>query len=209
MMAEAMAWVLESSVPNPAKAVLVALANWSDEDNSCSPSIERIAQVASIAPEQVVLELDHLQKSGMIAVRQHRSYRDGTLGVRYYLQLGVAYIPPAASEESHAPVDDGYTEFRRDVVRALVKHPFAFSVYALLVLDADRSGVAQISIRGMAEHGGVTEREVRSALEAILATPYAERLGRSSSDGDRVTVQLRPESDYLRPDLDSFGGGAS
>ena len=198
MMAEAMAWVLESSVPNPAKAVLVALANWSDEDNSCSPSIERIAQVASIAPEQVVLELDHLQKSGMIAVRPHRSYRDGTLGVRYYLQLGVAYVPP----------DDGYTEFHRDVVRALVKHPFAFSVYALLVLDADRSGVAQISIRGMAEHGGVTEREARSALEAILATPYAERLGRSSNDGDRVTVQLRPESDYLRPELDSFGGGA-
>lgn len=57
MTVEALGWVLDSSVPNPAKAVLVALANSSDHEESCSLSTERIAQVASIPPERVRLKL--------------------------------------------------------------------------------------------------------------------------------------------------------
>lgn len=203
---EAMAWVLESSVPNPAKAVLVALASWSDEHESCSPSIERIAYVASIAAEQVVLELDLLEEAGMIAVRPHPSHHDGTLGVRYYLQVGVAYSSAVSSEKPHRAPDDGYTEFHRDVIRTLVQIPLAMSVYGLLVLDANPSGVAEMSVRAVAEFGRVTEREIRTALEAILATPYAELVETSPRDTDHVAMQLRPEIDYVRPDLGPFTG---
>lgn len=203
MTVEAMGWVLDSSVPNPAKAVLVALANWSDHEESCSLSTARIAQVASITPEQVRLELDHLQKAGMIEVRPHHSYQDGTPGVRYYLQVGAVYSPPASSEKPHRAPDDGYTEFARDVIRTLVPLPLAMSVYGLLVLDANPSGVSEMSIRAVAEFGGVTELEIRAALEAILATPYAELLEPLSHDADRVVVQLRSEIDYRRLDESS------
>ena len=203
MMLEAMGWVLDSSVPNPSKAVLVALANWSDEDNSCSPSIERIAQVASISPERVLLELDHLQKTGMVKVQPHHSIEDGTLGVRYYLQIGAEYVPPTASSEPRLPSSDGYTTVRRDVLRALVGNPLAFSVYSLLLVAADQRGVAQMSIRAMAEHGGVAEHEVRSALEAILATPHAVQREPSSIEGDRIIVQLRPDVDFQSPYSDA------
>ena len=200
MTVEAMGWALDSAVPNPAKAVLVALANWSDHEESCFLSIERLAQVASVSPEQVRLELDHLQKSGMIEVRPHHNYQDGALGVRYYLQVGAVYSPAASSEKPHRAPDDGYTEFDRDVIRTLVPLPLAMSVYGLLVLDANPSGISEMSIRAVAEFGGVTEPEIRAALEAILATPYAELLEPLSRDSDRVVVQLRPGIDYRRLD---------
>ena len=97
---DAMSWAIESTVPNPAKAVLVALANWSDENESCSPSIERIAHGASITPEQVTLELAFLEKSGLISVQTHYGDRAGAIAVRYFLQLGVDYPPAAASQDA-------------------------------------------------------------------------------------------------------------
>lgn len=174
---QAMTWAFESSVPNPAKAVLVALANWADQDESCSPSIERIAKVASISPELVQLELNHLQKTGMIKVLPNHSDQGGALGVRYYLQVGVSYAPPPASEsprplradEPQTSVDLGIGTFRKAWVRdrRIVGNPLSLYLYLL----SYEPGVPITVERACAELG-LTAEALSAAQQSLEAAGY-------------------------------------
>ncbi len=209
---QAMAWAFESSVPNPAKAVLGALANWADQDESCSPSVERIAEAASITPEHVLLELDHLQQTGMIKVLPHHNDQGDALRVRYYLQVGVSYTPPPVSESRLSPRADeprtfASTEictFRKAWVRdqRIVGNPLSLYLYLL----SHEPGVP-ITVERACVDLGLTADAVSAAQRSLEAAGYmrtVEVAHPANTNGTRTSGGLpRYAFELLEPELGS------
>lgn len=95
----AVAWAYAQHLPNPRKAILVALADFADEENSCFPGQKKLAFMVGITDRSVRNALAALETSGHIT-RVHRHREDGTrTSDRYTLAVGQVIDTPT-------PVDD-------------------------------------------------------------------------------------------------------
>jgi hypothetical protein len=73
-------------MPSGRKFVAIALANYADENGSCFPSVEKLAQWTSQGEKTVRRHLDDLETEGFLT-RERVRREDGTLGVyRFVLQ---------------------------------------------------------------------------------------------------------------------------
>lgn len=97
MSVKAVAWVLDDLQglkPGPS-LVMLALADFADERNSCFPGQERIAARARCSRRSVIAYLKELQELGLVSV-ERRAYSHGASGVRrssnrYILHVGKTY----------------------------------------------------------------------------------------------------------------------
>lgn len=84
----ALTWAFKKDVkPAGRKFVLVALADFADENHSCFPSVDRLASMTGQSEKSVRDHLNALEEVGLLA--RHRDRRaDGTLtGYRYILPV--------------------------------------------------------------------------------------------------------------------------
>ena len=84
---EALTWAFSHQIKSGPKFVLVALADYADEEHSCYPSIEKLHQKTGIAKKTISTHLSALDKLGFFT-RERRRYNDGNLG-SYRFTLGV------------------------------------------------------------------------------------------------------------------------
>lgn len=77
MSIQAITWALKTDLPTGRKFVLVALANYVDQDNRCWPSQSRLAADTGMDERTVRRHLKTLEEAGILQ-REHRSKSDGT-----------------------------------------------------------------------------------------------------------------------------------
>jgi len=76
---EALTWAFAHQIKSGPKFVLVALADYADEEHSCYPSIDKLRQKTGIAKKTISTHLNTLEKLGFFT-RERRRYQDGNLG---------------------------------------------------------------------------------------------------------------------------------
>ncbi len=92
---EAINWAFSQKVKSGPRFVLVALANYADENNSCYPSYKKLHEKTGIAVKTIGTHLKHLEAAGLISRTQQR-YDDGNFSShRYQLHLDADYTIPA------------------------------------------------------------------------------------------------------------------
>lgn len=100
---EATAWAYRQDLPVGRKFLLVALANYADEDHTCYPGQAKLAAMTGQGERTVRRLLALLEADGYI-VREHRQYADGHRNSdRYTLAVGRDITPRQG-------VDDGAGE---------------------------------------------------------------------------------------------------
>ena len=103
---EWMAWAVKQKTEKPvSKSVLIALANYADEEGFCYPSITRLCEVTECCEKAVRNAIKHLEAIGLLRKGKRRRRKDGTLGVQeYYLTSGtMCQKPEVSNTEPQAP----------------------------------------------------------------------------------------------------------
>ena len=72
MSVQAMAWAWQQKLTKkpPAKAVLVALANFADESGECFPGQERLMEMTELSRASVIRAVEFLQEAGLVTVER-------------------------------------------------------------------------------------------------------------------------------------------
>lgn len=111
MSIQAVAWALSQKIPGTNKLVLIALANYADEETGhCWPSVEKIAKQASCSPRSVHSYIGALRRNGFLDVRSGRS-KAGTVRTNdYWLLMDRAPAPWDAAKgiksDDHEPDEE-------------------------------------------------------------------------------------------------------
>lgn len=88
MSIQAVAWALGQKIPGTNKLVLIALANYADEETGhCWPSVERISKQASCSPRSVHTYVAALKRNGYVDVRSGRSKAGSVRTNDYWLLM--------------------------------------------------------------------------------------------------------------------------
>lgn len=97
MSIEAMTWVWDLNLPSSQKFVLLAIANYADQEGSCYPGQERLCRMTGSSPATVRRSLKSLESAGAFT-RERRTARSGSgrTSDRYYLNL--AWRPVEANK---------------------------------------------------------------------------------------------------------------
>ena len=88
MSIEALNWAKFQKCPTPStKLVLIVLANYADQANSCFPSEAHIAKICEISPRQVRRCIVELEKLALVRTQNrsgtsNRNFLSGDTGVR-------------------------------------------------------------------------------------------------------------------------------
>ena len=100
---EALTWAFKQTIKSGPKFVLVALADYADECNSCYPNFEQISAKTSIAIRSISRHVEDLEKQGFLTTERTRN-STGNLGrYRYSLHLPiwqVGSIPTCQNRQS-------------------------------------------------------------------------------------------------------------
>jgi biotin operon repressor len=92
---KATAWAYDLDLPSPRKFVLVALADFADENGSCFPGQQRLAKMTGLGERAVRNSLKTLEDEGLIT-RLARYENGHRLTDRYRLAIGIP-APDAGS----------------------------------------------------------------------------------------------------------------
>ena len=127
MSIRAMLWVLDelNELPAGPTLVMVALADYADEDGTCWPSQERIAARARASERSVRRHLTWLQEQGLVTVEHRWAQRGAGRSTRvssvYRLPVGKAWTPDEAPKKTAGrrvsagqPVPDNLTGKNED-----------------------------------------------------------------------------------------------
>jgi len=69
---QCMVWAIEQKLPTYEKFVLIMLANYADEKNSCWPSIDTIAENTGLSKSTVLRTVKSLSEKGYLKVGKRR-----------------------------------------------------------------------------------------------------------------------------------------
>lgn len=100
----ALTWAFEQELKSGPKFVLVALADWADEEGSCFPGVPTIAKRVGSVESAVRENLARLKRAGLI-VEERRTRPNGSrTSNRYWLQMsGVVNLAPESGGGDLAP----------------------------------------------------------------------------------------------------------
>lgn len=85
---EYIAWAVSQKVGKPvAKAVLIAMCNYADEEGFCYPSIQKIQDITENGERAIRTAIEFLEQQGFIKRLERRRRKDGTLSVYEYQVL--------------------------------------------------------------------------------------------------------------------------
>lgn len=80
---QAMAWAIKQKTPSTAsKLVLLVLANYADDENSCYPSHDHISTISHCTRRSVITYIKQLEKNGFINVVRTK---DGMKKINRYI----------------------------------------------------------------------------------------------------------------------------
>lgn len=117
MSIQALSWAFKQKTGTAStKLVLVALANYADEQHSCFPSHIHLAEKCEISDRQVRRCLDDLCRAGLLTKKQ----RAGTSN-RYYLGVDTHVLPGADARvlPPRTPMSDNTKSIRKQKRRSL------------------------------------------------------------------------------------------
>lgn len=96
---EAITWAFKQSLPMNEKFVLVSLADYADENNSCFPSMKKTAERIGCSPQTVRTLVKKLEARGLVEVQPREHEHGGSKSNRYVLAVGGQNIrPPIKSQ---------------------------------------------------------------------------------------------------------------
>lgn len=112
MSVSALTWAFGLQNINPArKFLLVALANYADENNSCFPGQEKLAHDVGVSVSTIRRALKELEADGFVA-RERRQGADGyRTSDRYFLQVNMT-ANPKSDDSYRSPVDGENDSYR-------------------------------------------------------------------------------------------------
>ena len=85
---QAMSWAVTKKCPTPtSKLILILLANYADEHNSCFPSRDKIAELSNCDERTVRRSLKQLSEAGFLRVESRYRPDGGQTSNRYYLSM--------------------------------------------------------------------------------------------------------------------------
>lgn len=85
---QAMSWAVRQYCPTPtSKLILILLANYADEHNSCFPSRDKIAELSNCDERTVRRSLKQLQESGFLRIESRYRQDGGQTSNRYFLTM--------------------------------------------------------------------------------------------------------------------------
>ena len=85
---QVMSWAVERECPTPtSKLILILLANYADEHNSCFPSRERISKLSNCDERTVRRSLKQLQDLGLIRIESRHTTEGRQTSNRYFICL--------------------------------------------------------------------------------------------------------------------------
>lgn len=106
----AASWALTLTLPSSPKFVLLVLANYSDENESCYPGISRLAENTGYSERSIKSSLAVLEQEGLISRERRYTHFGGRTSDRYLLHVGrrplSADAPRAETSVSEASVDE-------------------------------------------------------------------------------------------------------
>jgi hypothetical protein len=103
---EALSWAWKQDVPTPStKLVLLALADHTNPDGYCWPSMIRIAGMSGISQRQVSTNITKLVDLGLVVKADRRRAGGQYRGWTYYLPTSGSGVPVASGSE--VPVTSG------------------------------------------------------------------------------------------------------
>jgi len=98
MTVAALAWAFRLTLPTTQKSVLLALADFTDESESCFPGVRLIADRASVSERTVKTNIPKLEAAGLLSRTRRYNGFGARNSDRYVLHVGVAYERPADVE---------------------------------------------------------------------------------------------------------------
>lgn len=191
---EAITAVSKSDIrPSGRKFVLMALADYADEEWSCYPSVAQLAKFTSQGHKTVRDHLDALEKDGILSrTRQRRE--DGTLGrYRFFIQRqklpvanfarGEKHPLPAADFATHNPHTNPHTSSLRSDDRRTPRQELE------TVLDSEHA-------RDVIEH----RQRLRKPLTAKAAKLLARQLAQCPDPNAAADLMIERGWLAIKPD---------
>lgn len=94
MTVAALAWAFRLPLPTTQKTVLLALADFTDERESCFPGVALIADRASVSERTVKTNIAKLEAAGLLSRGRRYNGFGGRRSDRYVLHVGTTYERP-------------------------------------------------------------------------------------------------------------------
>ena len=98
MTVAALAWAFRLPLPTTQKTVLLALADFTDERESCFPGVALIADRASVSERTVKTNIAKLEAAGLLSRGRRYNGFGGRSSDRYVLHVGTTYERPVDVE---------------------------------------------------------------------------------------------------------------
>jgi len=112
MSIKALNWAFSVNMKSGPKFVLVALANYADEEMSCYPSYDQLSEMTGIAPRTIGAHLTKMEEEGIIS-RTRKRYKDGNYG-GYRFTLHTQILPVADLRKTTRRFAQNHTQIWRD-----------------------------------------------------------------------------------------------
>ena len=103
---EAITWAFKQELPMTDKFVLVALADYADDEGMCYPSHKKTAKRTGASVATVKRATRRLQESGYLDVLPWKRENGSTTSNRYSLKVGVQIDPPVQADTQGGYLSD-------------------------------------------------------------------------------------------------------
>lgn len=200
-----------------AKLVLLALANYADEDGVCYPSVKRLATMTGLSDRSVRYALQALVDAGAMD-RNHRRRADGSRTSDEY-RLHIPAANGAASEQEARPAASkpskrqilhkqaargaGLTTFEPSAEPKAITPQTPIGQLAALIFQlqpkdfrrSTRPDIAQ-ALEAAVKRGGA-KADIHAALKAYYALPDSRKEGGQYAKGAHRIINLDRWRDFL------------
>lgn len=103
----ALTWAFEQDLKSGPKFVLVALADWADDEGSCFPGVVTIAKRVGSVESAVRENLSRLKRAGLVVEERRNRASGARTSNRYWLQMsGQVHLTPESGGANLTPESD-------------------------------------------------------------------------------------------------------
>ncbi len=107
MSADALSWAWKTDLSSSQKIILLALANYADQEASCFPGHERLSQMTGMSTRSVGRNLRELESMGVFRKeRRARKNGSGRTSDRYYLNLSWVAHKDSNATDCHVETNE-------------------------------------------------------------------------------------------------------
>lgn len=208
----ASAWALTVTMPTSSKFVLLVLANFTDEHESCFPGVPRLAETTGYSERSIKSCLALLEHEGLISRERRYTRFGGRTSDRYVLHVG--RLPRAAADSAADTPADSSTSGAVDALGAdfapNAAHEPVDNSQPPLGAESAPDGFGPVDNPLPGSPLGATDAPL-GATGAPLKEEHPDRTTRSSSSTEVTTEAPASDSEAaaLPPDDDDgeFDGG--